>query len=129
VLSKESRGRYDLTKCLAAYVAFKQQGGQSGTRDVTEARTRLYAAQTHKVELETERARCETIPADMHVTDMRELQKIINVALDNLEKALPGTLAGLKNSTDLADRIRVETCAVRERAADDIEAYAGTLES
>ena len=77
VLSKVSRGQYAVAECLDEYIAFKLQGGQSGSRDVTEARARHYRIQTHKTELEVDRIQRETVPADDHLADMREIKSIL----------------------------------------------------
>lgn len=127
VLSKVSRGQYDSAACLQDYINFKLEGGQSGTRDVTEARTRLYEAQTHKTELETERTRRETIPADEHLADMLAFQRIANKALSTLDQTLPGDIAGLADPAAIAAQVRQATHRIREGVADSIEAYAGTL--
>ncbi len=127
ILTRVDRGRYDVGQCVHEYIDFKKQGGQSGSSDVIESRKRLYDAQTHKTELETERTRRETIPADEHLADMGELQKIFGAALDELDKSLACDVAGLSDAAAVAERLTLATNAVREIVADNILEYSRTL--
>jgi phage terminase Nu1 subunit (DNA packaging protein) len=128
ILSRVSRGRYDVAQCLEQYIAYKLQGGQNGSPDVIAARKKLYDAQTHKTELENERARSETIPADIHLADMRAVQQIFDTALDDLDSTLADDIAGMNDATAVADRLRLATNATRQAVADNIVAYAATVE-
>jgi len=81
-------------------VHFKLRGCPSGSPDDTAARVCLFEIHTHKIELETERTRCETIPVSGHIEDMHEIEKIFGAALDN---SLAGGVAGLNDATAVAD--------------------------
>ena len=127
VMVKVSRGRYDAPESLARFIDFKIQGGASGTRDVTEARKRLYDAQTHKVELESDRVKREHIPSDQHLADLREIERIFNQALDNLDAGLADDLAELSSPAEINDRLMVQTNSLRLAVADSITEYAATV--
>jgi len=81
-----------------------------------------------KVELENERTRHDLIPASEHITDMREIEKIFNAALDGIDGELAQDLAGMTDAAVIADRINLESTGIRERVADSIEAYAATVD-
>jgi phage terminase Nu1 subunit (DNA packaging protein) len=88
VFTRVDRGRYDVAQCVDAYINFKIQGGQSGPRDVTEARKRLYDAQCHKTELENERIRRETVSAADHLESMLAFQRITDKALEGAPEGM-----------------------------------------
>ena len=127
VLSKVSRNRYDVAQCLQQFIDFKLQGGQSGSGDVIEARTALYLAQVHKCELETERTRRETIPADEHLADMHALQGIFDTSLDGLDNSLACDIAELTDAAAVSERLTLATNNIRQGVADQITAYAETV--
>lgn len=129
IFTEVDRGRYDVARCLEAYIDFKLQGGQSGSSDVIEARKRLYDAQCHKTELETERTRRETIPADEHIADLHALKSIFGAALDGIDNTLANDLAALADRATVQARLTLATNAVRQAAADAIVEYAATVES
>jgi len=106
-----SRNRYDAAICIQEYIDFKLQGGQSGTSDVTEARTALYLAQTHKVELENDRTRSETVSADDHLADMLAFQRIIDEALEGAPERMAESLVGLKDANVVQARLLQATNA------------------
>jgi hypothetical protein len=125
-MPKHGYGKYDSGVCIHWYIDLKQRNPQ-GSPDVIEARKRLYDAQTHKTQLETERTRRETIPADIHLADMLAVQKIFSDALDGLDNTLADDIAGMNDATAVADRLRLATNATRQTVADNIVAYAGTV--
>lgn len=131
VLSKLSRGKYDLYPCVQAFINFKVESAinSRGSTDVNEARKKLYDIQTVKTELETERTRRETIAASEHVTDMRELQKIFGAALDGLDNSLACDIAELNDAAAVSERLTRATNNVRQGVADAIVEYAATVES
>ena len=128
ILTRVGRGRYDTGQCIHQYIDFKKQNGQSGSSDVIEARKRLYDIQTHKCELETERARQESIASDEHITDMRALQTIFNAGLESVADGLANDLAELTDAAEISARLSLETNAVRESVADGISLYASKIE-
>ena len=128
VLSKVSRDQYNARQCIQEYINFKMQGGQSGSRDVTEARTALYHAQVHKTELESARIKRETVPADLHLADMLKVQQIFNDSLDDIDPTLPVDLAALSDAATIQARLALATNAIRESVANNIEAFAATVE-
>ena len=129
VLSKVSRNRYDVAQCLQQFIDFKLQGGSSGSTDVIQARTALYNAQTHKCELEVERTRQETIPADEHVTDLLAFQRITDKALEGFDADLVNDLADLNDPAGINDRLTLATNGIRQDVADALVSYAATIES
>ena len=129
VLSKVSRNRYDVAQCLQQFIDFKLQGGSSGSTDVIQARTALYTAQTIKTELETERTRQETIPADEHLADLLAFQRITDTALDSIDAGLVDDLSVLDDPAAINDRLTLATNGIRQDVADALVAYAATVES
>ena len=129
ILSKVARGLYDLNTCVQAYIEFKVSSATlQASSDVNEARKKLYDAQVIKTELETERTRRETIPADIHVTDLHAFKRITNAALDGIDDGLARDLADLSDPAAISDRMTQATNAVRTAVADDILKYSATLE-
>ena len=123
VLIKIARNQYDAPASLQGFIAYKLEGGSSGTRDVVEARAKLYGAQTVKTELEVDRIKRETIPSDQHLADMRELQQIFDNALDGIDPTLANDLAELGEPAAISDRLTLETNSLRQAVADAIVAY------
>ena len=129
-MPKQARGRFDDAACTQWYIAYKVESATApdASTDVNTARRRLYDAQVIKTNLETERARRETIPADIHLADMLAVQQIFNTALDGLDGTLADDLADLNDPAAIADRLTAATHAARESVADNIVAYAATVE-
>jgi hypothetical protein len=125
VLDRVGRGQYDAAACVQAFIAFKLEGGQSGSSDVNDARRRLYEVQTQRAELENSRIRRETIPSDEFQIDMCQLAILFTGGLDALTGRLSSVLPG--DQAVNAELILKETSAVREAVADQIAAYARSL--
>jgi hypothetical protein len=59
---------------------------------------------------------------------MRAVQQIFDTALDDLDSTLADDIAGMNDATAVADRLRLATNATRQAVADNIVAYAATVE-
>ena len=125
-MPKHGYGKYDSGVCIHWYIAFRQRNPQ-GSSDVTAARKQLYDAQCHKVSLENERTRRETIPADEVLADMQAFQRITDKALDGLDATLAAKLAILSDPAEISAHLTLETNAIRESVADAIVEYAKTV--
>ena len=123
-----ARNQYDAPACIEGFINYKLQGGSSGSADVVEARARLYTIQTEKTELETARARREVIGVDEHLADLRDLERIFNVALDGIDTGLADDLAILAEPAEINDRLTLTTNALRQAVADSIMKYSLTVE-
>ena len=131
ILERVSRGQYDAPASIARYLTFRLESAAASdaTADVNEARKRLYDAQVIRTSLETARIQRETIPADDHLADLREVESIFNAALDGIDNGLAEDIAGLSDAAAISDRLTLATHAIRASVADSIVSYAATVET
>jgi len=112
-MPKTARGLYDLGVCIQWYIENRVKSANK-SRDVVDARKRLYEVLTHKNELETARTRAATMEADLYLRDLQQQAAIIDRALTQPDPDL---------ADDIADRLRLAVDRVRTRIADDLDDY------
>lgn len=115
------RGTYHAPTCIQWYLGQKIDGE---TRDRGDQRTKLYAAQTEKLQTETRRLKETLLDADVVSSEMYELASLVATQIDAVEPRITRTLP-----PESRPLLRAELKAVRTAIADHVETHARTRDS
>jgi phage terminase Nu1 subunit (DNA packaging protein) len=120
-MPKVKRGQYHAPTVIQWYLGNKTADG-----DTRDQRTKLYAAQTEKIETETAKLQETLLDADVVASEMMELATRAATGLDALE---PRLSAALGLDIDQRTKLRLEIKATREMIARDVETHADNRDS
>ncbi|MCP5009406.1 MAG: hypothetical protein GY942_05450 [Aestuariibacter sp.] len=123
VFEQTARGKYDLAKCIQAFIAYHVDGQTAG--DMTTEKVLLITAQRKKVELDTEEKRGELVSFDQARQTFMAAMTIVATQLDGLAGRVAGELAGISDPAIVRKKLFDETRRIRSAAADKLEDFAG----
>ncbi len=114
-------GRYfDAAECVQWYLGELRGTGEQEPEDLTEARRRLYVAQTEKTRLENDRLRGSSIDIEEALALFYSLASIVATQHDAVGPRIAGLVLGLDDVKAVQTLLFDEHRAIRESIADAI---------
>jgi hypothetical protein len=124
VLPKVGR-RFDAFVCVPKFVAYLRTG-TGDSADLSEARLKLTEAQRRDLELRTRQRSRKVVDLDEVATVFDAAMVIVASSLDGLAGRLSNELATVSEPALIRARLFDECRRIRNAAADQLEALAGT---